>query len=367
MFSKNKKEKNNSNSNLIQCEAPTCPSPEIKYPKENCFNFNGMILCQFCYTKQLSEQQIEVMVNQSKTKKVDSIEMNRISANQISWDTKNKSVAHLSRIGPSSLHEKYIEELTVWKDLIKQLAIDPKHQQIKKVNRLSQVQHTRVIETSGGSLIASFISNQEYTAKLIIDNILKDFFKVTSPTAYKHEFKNLPKYIQDWIVQNKILEIHNNDDENDNLLYLVIIEDTLVSLEQFTENMQYLDLNDFFFGLGQFFYFLNFIGSSFPYQIFVISKYKDLTFLNTTFTFTGTSFADSKTSLQYLYLTIPQLLDENFFQLFIDGVTAEQNKLQSLLNQNDLLKTEILKFFNSYHIQYNENKLLLSLDFIQEK
>ena len=366
MFSKNKKEKNNPNSNLIQCEAPNCPSPEIKYPKENCFNFNGLIFCQFCYTKQLSEQQIEVMVEESKTKKVDSIEMNRISAHQLSWDTKNKSIAHLSRIGQSSIHEKYTEELAIWKDLVKQLEIDPKHQQIKKVSRLSQVQHTRVIETSGGSLIASFISNQEYTAKLSIDNILKNFFKVSSPITNKYQFKTLPKYIQDWIVQNKILEI-NYEDQNNILLYLVIIEDTLVSLEQFTENMQVLDVDDFFFGLGQYFYLLNFIGSSFPYQIFVISKYKELIFLNTTFTFTEASFADSKASLQYLYLTVPQLLDENFFQLFNDGVTTEQNKLQSLLNQSDLLKTEILKFFNSNHIQYNENKLVISLDLIQEK
>lgn len=363
MFFRRKKKKLDENSNLVYCQSPTCPTPDLTHPKENSFSIDGVILCQFCFTKKLSENPPETTINESKTKKVDNVELNRISSHQASWDIKNEAAAHLSRIGPSSENEKYMEEISVWKEIFKEFSLDQKFPQIRKISRLSQVQHTRLIESSGGSLLASFVSEKEHKSKLEAEKIQMLEFSTEKFETLDYETKKLSKQSQDWLRNNKLLE---NSDNSNVLLRITVIEDKCIPFEEITEQLNYLDMDLFLYELGRFFYYQNYLGYSYPFQIFVIKKEDAISFINANFTYLEKAFSNVKTALQHLYLVFPTMLDENYLQKFTEGTNFEQQALTSKLTQDQTFMKEVQQFFKNENIQYDDKKPLPSFDFTQE-
>lgn len=358
MFFRKKKAKSDANSNSRHCESPNCPSPNALYPIEECFNVNGKIFCQFCYARQLAENVSVMEYQTTKTKKVDKVELNRISLKPNSWESGPQTDANLSRIGPPSINDKYIEEITIWSDLLRELKYEVDVNKITKVPYSSKI---RILDTSQGLILLTIVSKDEKLLKEEETKLLSTVLQTKVPKFSSFNISKISDKFQDWVIDNKL--VSSKETITDNLLLITEpSKSNFIPLEEYTEETKTGDLQLFLHELGRYFYFFNFIGCKAPIKIITVSENDSFSFLPAFANYTNESFSDAKSSLRDISLTLPYLLDQENLDSFLEGAAALQKELEDVLTKESKTKELILKFLSQFHIKFDEKKQLNSLD-----
>ena len=358
MFFK-KRNKDPESENMKKCEAPNCPTPDLAHPKENLTNLEGLFLCQFCYTKQLSEKKIDTVVEGPKTKKVAQIETQRISAIPV-WTLHNQKNINLSRIGPSIDNEKYLEEIATWKEILLSLQFEPEFSSVKAIIKFSKNSKIRILESSGAFLIASIANHEDYQQKSDELSLQRQLFEENLPELKSYEVNKLSSRNKDWLINNHVL---SDDATKKEVLIIATYQNVTIStLEGITESAFTIGTKDTFFEFGRFFYFLNFIGLKTANQILVIKSETGESFLNMSFISNQGAFANVKITLQELYLAIPFVLDEQNHVPFLEGAMMQQEALTDVLKNDGTKKDLILNFFSKNKIAFDQSKPLITLN-----
>ena len=357
MFFKRKKNKKSDDSNSVRCESPDCPTPDLVHSKNECYKLDDLILCQFCYTKQLAEKPVTVDYDNTKTKKIDRVEMNRIATQKSEWDLSNSSTSNLSRIGPSSVNEKYLEEINIWTNILKELHIEAN---IEKITKFSHSSKMRILQSTSEYLFVSFLSEDEKNIKSDEDKLSKIILNLQERKSITFNRTEISTRNLDWLVENKVIST-TKDLDSSQVQIIRITQEQIFLLEELPEKTDLINNESFIYELGQYFYFLNFIGCSVPFQIIIIQKDDICTFMHTNTKFAQSAFYDLKATLRDLYLTIPFILDEDKLETFLDGSEKAKQTIITLLDSESKAKNDILGFFTNHKIAFDSAKELPSL------
>ena len=360
MIFKKKKNKPDPNSDSKRCESINCPTPDVVYPKDKYFTLDGKILCEFCYTRQLSETAVEVDYDRPKTKKTAQVETSRISSKPVQWDFSPTSKSNLQRIGPSSSNEKYEEEVTRWKEILETVGMPVEYTSIKSIIKFSKSSNTRVIKTSGGALLLSIISLHEHEIKVEEQSIQAKLFNTKVEKSEIFKVSDISEKLKNWIVKNTLSE--GSEVPKDQVLRIThITEGNIITLEELSNEPLDIDLHSLLFELGRYFYFLNFIGCSDSDQCLLVQSEDQVTFYNTSFNFAEKTFTNVKETLHQLYSQIPFILDESYHESFIEGTNKQQQALETILTDDKETKDLILNFFEQNNVVYETNNALPSI------
>lgn len=360
MFFRKKKNKVNSDPDSKLCESKECPTPKNLLPKGMYFELEGAILCQFCYTKALSEKPVEENFERPKTKKVEQVALNRIAPKSTQWDLSSSATSHLQRIGPSNQSDKYTEELSKWKDILNAAEMPNRFTNVTNLIKLNNTVQARILEMSVGFVLVSFSSKKDLESKKEEEIIQQQIFSSTIPEPVLFKMTDFGEPIQNWISENVLLD--NSDKKNDLFLrYRIIEKATVVSLENLDTNPYLSDLHTLLFELGRFFYFINFLGYEDATQLAIIIEEETIKFVNLSQQLSTKTFADLPMALQQLYAQIPFVLDEQYFESFIGGATKQQQILQNILENDSKVKDLILNFFEQNNIEFEEHNPLPSI------
>jgi hypothetical protein len=351
--------------NSQQCKSPNCPTPEKYFSRDECYQFDNLILCEFCYARHLSEKQTEIQNYTSVTKKVTEVSMSRVSPSKVSIQKNDFTNPQVSRITPMKQTDKFIEQLNNWKIILQSLEVEGQHTKIENVSKLTSSSITWMLESSVGTLLVSLTTKTENILKLQEEQLLRDVFKkkIPKPIIIDLNGKKIP--CLDWLqrqdrenpsisINEKILRIIP---VNNRKLFLIDDLNTLLT------NSDNIELS---FELGKIFYTLNFIGCDNLSKIFLFKDIGDFIFFNVNFSYSKTSFFDIKSSFRQFSILLPFILDQQNLEKFIEGTSEEKIFIEELLNKMDL-KEKIKNFFVSNNIQFNESIPLISLQpFLQE-
>ena len=358
MFFRKKKVNSDDKSDLRHCESTSCPSPDTLYSIKECFNVDGKILCQFCYARLLAENVSEVTYENPKTKKVDKVELNRISLNTNTWQLDAQLNSYLSRIGPPSINERYIEEIKIWSDLLRSLKYEV---DVNKFTKVPYSHKIRILETSQGLFYITLVSNHE---RLFIEEekiLLNAVLEIKTPKFNTFELSKISDAHISWMIDNNIISSEQNAKEQF-LLITEVINGKLVPLEDYTTESKIENIQVFLHEFGRYFYFFNFIGCKAPIKIITLYDNETFSFLATNTDHSNESFSEVKSALRDIALTLPFLLDQNNLDIFLEGGAKQKKDIQDILLNNTKTKELILKFFNQFHIAFDEKKQLPSLD-----
>lgn len=353
-----RRNKKNTDENKQKCESPDCLSPDVYYEIEDFYKVEGKNFCQFCYTKHLSEQITEQVIETPKTKKIDKVETNRISSKPNNWDLNNQSSSNISRIGPPSISEKYLEELKIWSDLLNFMKYDL---DVNKITKFNYSQQMRILETSQGYFLLILSTPDEKKLKEEEYNIYNLVIHANIPKFTSLELSKLSNAQKDWFITNQI--VSSQDDLNNQLLVALKIDsDIITPLEDFTIDTNIIDVQTFLSELGKSYYLFNFIGCS-PPKVIIVQNQDSYSFLTTNKIFAKESFSQVQLAIRELSLSIPYLLDKEKLEAFLEGAANTQKKIEEIFEQDQKTKKLILNFFTKYHINFDEKKHLIPLDF----
>lgn len=361
MFFRKKKNKDSDSDLKGKCESPNCPTPNALFLKTELINLDGTFLCQFCHTRKLSEKIVTTTYEEPKTKKVDQIETSRISSTGPSWSLNTSSNDNLSRIGPSSDNEKYIEEKNTWKEILLALGFSVEYSSVKEISKLSKSPKTRILDTEAGKLLVSFATKKETDLKTNERILQKEIFTMDVPELASFDLLALHNRNKEWISQNHILT------ESENLEELLLHATKLpagkfYSLEELADNSKHLEQKEFLYEFGKYFYFLNLVGCTNYTQITVIQAGGTYLFINSSSNYGEKSFTDIKAALQQAYVTLPFMVDEENSISFFEGVSEQKTVLEKLFSNNKETKDKIFEFFDKHNIKIDKNNPLISIN-----
>ncbi len=355
-----KKKTDKVDSESKRCESTSCPTPEVFHPKGSFFEMKGVVLCQFCYTKKLSEKPPVDDIERPKTKKTSEIALNRISSTPVQWDLSATATTNLQRIGPSQTNEKYTEELSKWTTILKSITIPNEYSNVTRIIKLNNTPNGRILETMGGHLVVSFITKQEEELKEEEELIQKQIFSTTKFSSTIHKISDFSDTIKNWI-NSTIIGETTPTFKDLYLRYTLAHPGKVFSLENLATEPYYDDLHALLFELGRYFYFVNFLGYKDATQLAIVTNDDTVQFVNLSHSLAKSSFADLKLSLQQLYSQIPFILDENYLESFIEGTIKQQHILQNVLESDSNEKDLILNFFEQNNIEFSLENALPSI------
>ena len=330
------------------------------YLKTDLMNLDGLNVCQFCYARILSEKSIDTIYEESKTKKIDKVESNRITSNP-SWSLNTDSTGNLSRIGPANDNEKYLEEVQIWKTILQSLGFDEQYSSVNDVEKLSKNPKVRILETSGGRLHILFATKKEIDLKNNERNLQQEIFPVDIPEIMNFNLQKLHHRSIEWITQSHILP----ETENLDNYFLAITKLPLgecFSLEKIVDNSDQIEIKELLFELGKYFYFLNFLGCSDFSQILFTKVGLSYLFINSSSNYAEKSFSDVKKALREIYVTLPLITDEENSSSFFEGVTDQKEALEKVFLSNQGVKEKIFEFFDKQQIKIDKTNALISLN-----
>ena len=358
MFFKRKKNKNSDDSDSFRCESPDCPTPDMVHSKNESYNLDGLILCQFCYTRHLADKSVSIDYYGAKTKKIDKVEMNRITTQIPEWDLLKDSSSNLSRIGPSSSNEKYLEEVKVWNDILKDLHLESN---IEKITKFSHSSKMRILQSISDYFFISFCSKDEKNLRNDENNISKIILDTKENKLTFFDSNEISKRNKDWLIENKVIS-SPEELETNQILVMRHTQEEIFLIEELPEKTDLIQQDVFIQELGQYFYFLNFIGCLVPFHISIIRKGEECKFMHANYEFAQSSFYDLKATIRDLYLAIPFILDQNKLEKFLEGAEKTKQKITQLIASESTVKNDILAFFSKYKIKFDSTKELPSLD-----
>lgn len=360
MFFKNRKNKDSDSDLKGKCESPTCPTSTTLFLKTELINLDGTFLCPFCYTRKLSEKTVVMSYEEPKTKKVDQIETSRISSAGPAWELNTTSYDNLSRIGPSSDNEKYIEEKNTWKDILLSIGFSAEFSSVKEIIKLSKNPKTRILDTENGKLLVSFATKKEIDLKTSERLLQKEIFSIEIPEITSHNVSTIHNRNKEWIAQNHIF--NETEKLEDFLLYTTKLPvGKFFSLEELADNNILLEHKEFLYEFGKYFYFLNFLGCYNFTQISVVQSGLTYLFINSSPNYGEKSFSNVKTALQQIYTTVPFIVDEENSVSFFEGVSEQKANLEKLISNDKEAKEKIFEFFTKHNIMIDKNNPLISI------
>ena len=353
-----KRNKKKTDDNRRKCESPDCPSPEILYTIEEFYNVEGKNFCQFCYTKRLSEQKTEQLIEIPKTKKTKKVETNRITSKSNVWELSTQSGANISRIGPPSIYEKYIEEIKLWGEILNLLNYDL---DVHKITKLSYSSQIRILQTSQGDFFLFFSTPEEKELKEEEYKLYTAVLKTNFPKFTSLELSKLTDRQKEWFITNRIIESQEGF-KNQILLASKITTGTIIPIEDFPNGNDILDANSFLFELGRNYYLFNLIGCT-PPKIIIVQNEESYSFYTTNKIYAKESFFEVNLALREISLILPFLLDKDKLDTFLEGAANCKKQIEEIFEQDQKTKKLMLNFFAKNHIDFDEKKHLISLNF----